>query len=223
MARSRVQADPGVLCVKRLSDGRRQLVRDLLVDVSRNADGKDVVTIPKGFVTDYSTLPWGTRWLVHWSRVDVAGVVHDYLYRCGDKVPEHYTKAEADTIWRWIALAGDRRAWRYQGWLAWLALRLFGWCAFRRKNEWAYTPRPTASESCARGSTLKLACMLVPVGVVLGVLSLGVGVLPLLRPIFHWIEAVLVPSVPLRPVLILLCVVAVVLWVLPGTASRKRR
>lgn len=135
MTATRVQHEPGALRVERLPDGRRQLVRDLRVDVSRDVDGNDIVEVPKDFVTDYSSLPWGTRWLVHWSRVDVAGVVHDYLYRCGGTMPDTYSKAQSDRIWRWIALSGDRRAWPYQAWIGWFALRLFGWWAFRKRNE----------------------------------------------------------------------------------------
>lgn len=130
---TRVQPRPGALQVEKRADGRRRLLREIRVDVSSNLDKSDIVTVPAGFVTDYSSLPWGTRWFMHWSRVDVAGVVHDYLYRCGEGV-SGYTKARADAFWRRVALSGDRRAWCHQAWLGWLVLRLFGWCSFRRRD-----------------------------------------------------------------------------------------
>lgn len=215
MTPTRVQGEPGALRVERLSDGRRQLVRDLRVDVSRDVDGKDIVEVQKDFVTDYSSLPWGTRWLVHWSRVDVAGVVHDYLYRCGAKVPDRYTKAQSDRIWRWIALSGDRRAWLYQAWLGWLALRLFGWWAFRKRNERAYTDGVNESETCPGNWKTQFARLLVPVAGVLGALSIVVGVSPSLNSVCSWTICVL-PSLPLWPLLLLLLLVAAVLWTLPG-------
>ena len=93
--------------------------------------------------------------------------------------------------------------------------------AFRKRNEWAYTDRPAASRTCPRNRITRLACVLVPVAAVLGVLSVIVGVVPLLRRICHWtVEVCLLPSVPVRPVLLLLLLVAVVLWVLPGERNR---
>ena len=160
MMPTRVQSGPGALRVERLPDGRRQLVRNLRVDVSWDLDGNDIVEVPKGFVTDYSSLPWGTRWLVHWSRVDVAGVVHDYLYRRGVTVPDTHTKAQSDRIWRWISLSGDRRAWRHQAWLGWLALRLFGWWAFRKGTERAYTDGAGESKTRAGDRKTQVARLL---------------------------------------------------------------
>ncbi|MYB04893.1 MAG: DUF1353 domain-containing protein [Gemmatimonadetes bacterium] len=220
MTPTRVQPHPGALRVERLPDGRRQLVRDLRVDVSRDVDGSDIVDIPRDFVTDYSSLPWGTRWLVHWSRVDVAGVVHDYLYRCGGKVRDTYPKGQSDRIWRWIALSGDRRAWRYQAWLGWFALRLFGWWAFRRRDARAYTDKADQSKSCPRNWRIRLARVLVILAGVLGALGIVFGGAPLLRSACPWTICIL-PSLPLWPFLLLLLLVAAVLWALPGEPSRQ--
>lgn len=43
---------PGGLQTERLSNGRRELLRELQYDV-----GSTVVTVPAGFVTDYSSIP----------------------------------------------------------------------------------------------------------------------------------------------------------------------
>ena len=107
---TRVLDDPGPLRVERLPDGRRELLRCLCVDVSPNGDGScEPITVRKGFHTDYSSLPWGLRWLVNWERVDIAGVVHDHLYRTTPSLT-YRSKWEADLIWFRLARSGGHRA-----------------------------------------------------------------------------------------------------------------
>ena len=53
---------------------------------------KDIVAVRKDLVTDYSSLPWGTRWRLHWSRVDVTGVV---VERSGMAGYATYTERES--------------------------------------------------------------------------------------------------------------------------------
>ena len=107
---TRVLDDPGPLRVERLPDGRRELLRCLCVDVSPNGDGScEPITVRKGFHTDYSSLPWGLRWLVNWERVDIAGVVHDHLYRTTPSLT-YRSRWEADLIWFRLARSGGHRA-----------------------------------------------------------------------------------------------------------------
>ena len=112
----------GPLRTERLPDGRRRLLRDFEIEV----DGKRFL-IPAGTITDYSSVPWLFRWLVLWSKVDIAGVVHDWLYQTGD-----YPRREADAIWRKIANAGEHRANWAQAWTGWTGLRLGGWWRWRK-------------------------------------------------------------------------------------------
>ena len=219
---TRVQSRPGALQAEKSADGRRRLLREIRVDVSRNVDGSRIVVVPACFVTDYSSLPWGTRWFMHWSRVDVAGVVHDYLYRCGEEVPG-YTKAQADRFWRRVALSGDRRALWHQAWLGWLVLRLFGWCSFRRRDVWAYTDEPTASRKCPRTWTTWLAHVLVLVAVPLTVLGLVV-ILSKVRRIWDRIAEVyrLLCELPWQAALLVLLLL-LLLWVLPGKRKKSSR
>ena len=44
----------------------------------KGAPAQSPRTVRLPFTTDYSSLPWAKRWLVNWSRVDIAGVVHDH-------------------------------------------------------------------------------------------------------------------------------------------------
>jgi hypothetical protein len=123
------KAESGALETRRLSDGTRELLKGLTVHMSEAV----AITVPKGFTTDFSSIPWIFRFIVRWSKVDIAGVVHDWLYYTGEK-----GQAEADRIWRVIALAGKHRANGLQAWLCWIGLRLGGWwawCQHRRARE----------------------------------------------------------------------------------------
>ena len=111
--------ETGPLQVERLCDGRRKLTRQFKYTV-----GSEPFCVPAGFVTNYSSLPWGTRWFIHWTRVDIAGVLHDYLY--SDKKRE-YSRLRADWVWLRVALSGCRRAFPHQAVLGLIALLLFGW------------------------------------------------------------------------------------------------
>lgn len=86
---------------------------------------------------DYSSIPWGLRWLVNWSRVDIAGVVHDHIYR---KKTE-FTWCErwdADVVWFRLARSGVNRANWLQAALGLVGLYL-GAC-------WVQPARPKCSK-----------------------------------------------------------------------------
>lgn len=123
----------GPLQTERMSNGRRRLLRDLVVRVAR-----DHIIVPAGTETDFSSIPWFGRTLVRWSKVDVAGVVHDWLYLTGEK-----DRADADDIWRLVATAGDHRANAFQAWTAWLGLRIGGWYAWGQRRDGDPTGRVT--------------------------------------------------------------------------------
>ena len=93
---------PGALQVERMPDGRRKLLRPLILEL----DGEQIV-IPSNFETDYSSWP---RWLPgpNYSRVDLAGVVHDYCFKhatlgLGGREVGY---VESNRVWYRIAKAG---------------------------------------------------------------------------------------------------------------------
>lgn len=114
------------LLTVRLQNGKRRLERDLVYLVEGHK-----ITVPKGFATDYSSIPQMFSWLVRFDRVDMAGVVHDWLYQSGG-----VTRKYADKVWRRIAQVGDHHANPVQAWLGWAGVRLGGWLPWRkyRKN-----------------------------------------------------------------------------------------
>lgn len=127
----------GLLQTERQKNGCRRLLRDLVVDV----DGLRI-TIPAGTLTDFSSIPWFGRFLVRWSKVDIAGVVHDWLYQTA-----FTSRARADEIWRLVAIAGEHHANAFQGWTGWLALRVSGWSAWNRhRSQDAASPAPNNAE-----------------------------------------------------------------------------
>jgi hypothetical protein len=127
------------LQVERLDNGDRMLLRDLVIDLdvdlrlgdgtfegfSRSADGTTVVTVPKGFTTDFSSIPAFARALYRFDSVDLAGCCHDYAYSIG--VP----RSPADEIWRLVAISGTRHVSEFRGRLGWIALRLGGCLSYR--------------------------------------------------------------------------------------------
>jgi hypothetical protein len=111
-----------MLQTERREDGKRFLLRDLNLEIEG-----DPIRIPADTVTDFSSIPWFGRILVRWSKVDIAGVVHDRYYQTG-----LISRARADAIWRLVAVAGEHRANAFQAWVGWFALRVGGWIAWRR-------------------------------------------------------------------------------------------
>ena len=132
------------LQTERQDDGDRRLLRDLPLKI----DGVDYV-VPAGFKTDYSSIPRLGRWLVRWSKVDIAGTVHDWLYRdkyrnygfdsvfyllpfIGTDNEGYEARKDADWVWYLVALSGEHGANPLQAALGWAGLRLGGWIFWNR-------------------------------------------------------------------------------------------
>ncbi len=114
-----------VLQTERLPDGRRELLKKLVLLV----EGKEY-TVEKGYKTDYSSIPWFGRFIVRWSKVDIAGVIHDWLYEKGDE-----SRSGADRVWRIVARSGEHHANCLQAEICWFALRVGACCAWRRNKD----------------------------------------------------------------------------------------
>ena len=127
---------PGPLRVERLCDGRRMLLRPLRYEV----DGL-TITVPTGFKTDFSSDPIS---LLDWSKVDVAGVVHDFLYQNPWIVK---SRRRQDRIWRKIARSGKWRAGPLSAWVGYLGIRLFGWLFRKREKKGSHEVRYKAGIS----------------------------------------------------------------------------
>ena len=83
-------------------------------------DAGRVITVPKGFLFDLSSVPRALWWLIApFDLSVVAPLIHDFLYRYGGKPPvgsieppHTYTRAEVDAVFRRVMEAENVAAWR---------------------------------------------------------------------------------------------------------------
>lgn len=144
----------GELLTKRLPDGRRELLEPLAWN-----DGVIRIVVPRGFQTDFSSIPRVARLAMpRWSALDLPGLFHDYLYAvghprglsdafwrflvkwCGDQAVEAEKKIHDDLAsnggpkpsrWARIWAATKRAGRRTQAGIGWVGLRIGGWVAYR--------------------------------------------------------------------------------------------
>ena len=126
------------LQTKRTKNGRRILLKALSVDIGelivelakwarKSRKKTTIISVPAGFDTDFSSIPTFARsFMGRWDRHDIAGVVHDWLYR------EGAPRRESDRVWRIIATSGTRRVGPIRGFLGWSGLRIGAWVSYRR-------------------------------------------------------------------------------------------
>lgn len=82
--------------------------------------------IPRGFITDFASVPRVLWWLFPpMGRYGKAALVHDYLYYTKD-----VSRVEADRIFLHAMLMMGVARWKAH--LMYIAVRLFGWTRWRR-------------------------------------------------------------------------------------------
>lgn len=148
-----VQSTPVVtnrLRTERLPNGKREL----LANLNREALGVEI-EVPTGFPTDFSSIPSFARFVVRWSKIDVAGVVHDWCYHVGlQDASGKPSQKMADDIWRVVAQTGESKANAFQAWVCWLGLRIGGcwaWKKHRANDDPASTFRRAYLSTLDRG------------------------------------------------------------------------
>ena len=115
MANSPVKLISGPMQTERLSNGERRLLRDLTISTDRGQ-----FTVPAGFESNFSSIPQIFAWIVRWSKVDYAGVIHDFGY-----IEQTMDRETADWLWYQTAISGEHRANKLQAFICWSALRIF--------------------------------------------------------------------------------------------------
>ena len=115
--------------VRRRDDGLYELVEDfiLYIDAIR-------LVIPAGVTTDFSSVPWYFSWIAASEKHDLAGIVHDQLFKWGRWQPHGYKidRARADEVWRLVAQAGQVSCSPREAWVMWSGLRLGSWRPWRK-------------------------------------------------------------------------------------------
>ena len=126
------------LVVTPMPDGRRwRLVERFRYRIG-SMESDRIITVPVGFVTDFASIPWlFWQFLPAWGRYGKAAVVHDYLYQhhmiqVSENLYFTFSRDQADDIFHEAMLVENTRHWKAK--LMWLAVRLCGWLAWRRKQ-----------------------------------------------------------------------------------------
>ena len=115
------------LVVTPKSDGRRwRLVKQFSYHIG-SEHSRNVVTVPKDFVTDFASIPWMFwTFLPYWGKYGKAAVIHDFLYQTHRR-----TRKEADNIFYEAMLVSGTKEWKAT--VMYWAVRVFGWLAWRRR------------------------------------------------------------------------------------------
>jgi len=117
-----------------LFDNSWELLEDLTVHLSNG----EVITVPKGFMTDFSSTPeflWGI--LKPYGDFILAPIVHDWMYRNDYKVNElGWSKARlfADKEMLYISKETNKKHWyeRLDNNVRYFLVRVFGWMNYNK-------------------------------------------------------------------------------------------
>jgi hypothetical protein len=116
------------LVVTPMPDGRKwKLVKEFDYHVgSENSNW--VVHVPKGFVTDFASVPWGL-WNIFpsWGKYGKATIIHDYLYQSKET-----SRLIADTIFKEAMLVLKVPMWKVN--LMYWGVRTFAWIGYSKNN-----------------------------------------------------------------------------------------
>jgi hypothetical protein len=87
-------------------------------------DSDIIITVPKGFVTDFGSIP-GFLWFVlpKLGKYNKAAVVHDYLYQMVRE--KRFSRVVADSIF--LEAMGVLEVPKWKRFVVYLGVRLFGW------------------------------------------------------------------------------------------------
>jgi hypothetical protein len=91
-------------------------------------DSPLTITVPKGFTTDFASVPNPLRGLIpQWGVYGKAAVLHDWLY-----FTKEQTRLEADNTFLEAMCALNTPRW--QRFVMWLAVRTFGFLAWKERK-----------------------------------------------------------------------------------------
>ena len=116
------------LIVSPMPDGRKwKLYKSFKYHVGSKYS-RNVITVPKGFVTDFASVPWGLWNLFPtWGKYGKASVLHDYCYQS-----KCVSRAKSDLIFK--EAMGVLRVPRWRIFSMYWFVRIFGWLAWKGKS-----------------------------------------------------------------------------------------
>jgi hypothetical protein len=112
------------LIVTPMPDGRKwKLVKSFSYHIGTKFS-RDYIRVPKGFVTDFASVPWVLwSWIPSWGKYGKAAVIHDHIYQTHCR-----TRKQADEIFREAMIVSGTPEWKAN--LMFWGVRLFGWLAW---------------------------------------------------------------------------------------------
>ncbi len=112
------------LVVSPMPDGRSwQLQKSFTYHIGTKFS-RDYTRVPKGFKTDFASVPWVLwSWLPSWGKYGKGAVIHDYIYQTHCR-----TRKEADAIFYEAMLVGGTKVWKAK--LMFWGVRIFGFLAW---------------------------------------------------------------------------------------------
>ena len=115
------------LIITPMPDGRRwKLLRSFTYYVGKGHTNK--VVVHRGFITDFASVPQPLWWLIPpWGKYGKAAIVHDYLY-------QHQTVSREDADRIFLEAMGVLKVKNWRKYPMYLAVRLFGWVAWKKEK-----------------------------------------------------------------------------------------
>lgn len=114
----------------------------LLEEFDYHVGSKDsdvFVHVPKGFVTDFASIPRFLWFLPPWAKYNKAPVLHDCLYRTKKLMGQTISRKRADSIFL-EAMLVDFRCHKAIGvfiaYLEYFGVRCFAWLAWKDVDSW---------------------------------------------------------------------------------------
>lgn len=117
-----------VLLVSPMDDGKSWVVMRGFGYALGSEYSGNVIEVPKGFVTDFTSVPRVFQWLVpRWGKYGNAAIIHDWLYWQQD-----LPRREVDLVF--LEAMGVMRVFPLTKHLIYRAVRIFGWYAWLRNR-----------------------------------------------------------------------------------------
>jgi len=129
------------LTVTPLQDGRSWELCEAFHYCVGDKDSDECIEVPKGFVTDFASIPRFFWFLPDWATYNKSPIIHDRLYFCKEIMGNPITRKKADAVFLEAMLVDFRchgKIGKVIAYIEWAAVRLCGWWA------WNHTPKVSA-------------------------------------------------------------------------------
>jgi len=126
------------LVVSPLPDGRRWRLYLAFVYHVGDRWSRDVICVPRGFITDFASIPKVIFWLLPWwAKFSKPSPLHDWLYTAQQIQGKPITRRKADDIFYEAMLIAfrDHISGKLVAFIEYWAVRLFGWPAWHFRKE----------------------------------------------------------------------------------------